>query len=845
MPPPSSLGDDLSDDDDDVSLETGPAAAAAAGKAPARPPPKPAVLPVKTTVAAPKGIPQDLVAMFTFDKPRAASKPDVKAHIAKVLGKRKASVIASKAKEPKEVNEEPKKAGDDGDASDSDSDGSPVVLSRQMQRLVDDEKADEKRQKRLRIASEEAKRIQEEQAEWDERIKEEVEANNKQVAGAEKVRDEVRAKAEEAAVAFGAADADDTPYPSAFVRALEDHAFGTAAVHRLAPKCPTPTPKTLGPFENAARRRVAKAGGSAEDADVAVAEALREALEGGFLAAAFAAEVDGARVASRRMVPATPGTRDETETETETEKNHPACDAATARWLFDAATRPESSRGVALGARDALLAAAGYEPFGLDARQPPRRRRGVFALPVAERSKASRGGILNRGPGGGTEEAREKDERAPALAWAPTAGEVLEALRRLGVRAPDVGDHLFDASPELVSSTKGRAPGGEKGGKKTKASAGKGKGEKAKASETKAKATRLPGEHRKSVSVNALAADMSISKNISKQDSKDGSFPLSGRSAADKSDAAALVRPPPGPLKPQIVAAVQLLAAWCERDGDGGRSGSETIVSDPADAASLLAALAALRLDPRAAALAHVADAAAAALLAAASRGADDETWRSFEQKAATAVARVGATHASRLSAVRWVPWSSAREQRVQDAASLVALTDIQAVLAPHVKRALANAKAEEGLAVATGGGKRDKRGGRDAPKASARERARDADAVDLRSAATATLGGVVVDGHTTAEEAWALVSAIHHVDVVLHAGAAEPTRSEDEPEKTETETDTERVARRSFMSFLKDVKAKVPRSNKAGLQSLKTLAVATYTRHQRAQQLRESENDR
>jgi hypothetical protein len=241
MPPPSSLGDDLSDDDDDVSLETGPAAAAAAGKAPARPPPKPAVLPVKTTVAAPKGIPQDLVAMFTFDKPRAASKPDVKAHIAKVLGKRKASVIASKAKEPKEVNEEPKKAGDDGDASDSDSDGSPVVLSRQMQRLVDDEKADEKRQKRLRIASEEAKRIQEEQAEWEKRMKEEVEAN-KQVAGAEKVRDEVRAKAEEAAVAFGAADADDTPYPSAFVRALEDHAFGTAAVHRLAPACPTPTP---------------------------------------------------------------------------------------------------------------------------------------------------------------------------------------------------------------------------------------------------------------------------------------------------------------------------------------------------------------------------------------------------------------------------------------------------------------------------------------------------------------------------------------------------------------------------------------------------------------------------
>jgi hypothetical protein len=109
-----------------------------------------------------------------------------------------------------------------------------------------------------------------------------------------------------------------------------------------------------------------------------------------------------------------------------------------------------------------------------------------------------------------------------------------------------------------------------------------------------------------------------------------------------------------------------------------------------------------------------------------------------------------------------------------------------------------------------------------------------------VQSAATATLGGVVVDGHTTAEEAWALVSAIHHVDVVLHAGMAEPTRS-----GTETETETANVAQRSFMSFLKDVKAKVPRSNKAGLQALKTLAVATYTRHQRAQQLRESKSDR
>ena len=860
MPPPSSLGDDLSDDDD-VSLETGAAAAAATGKPPARPPPKPAALPIKTTVEAPKGIPQDLAALFTFDKPRASSKPDVKAHIAKVLGKRRASVIASNAKEPEEGDGEPKKGGEKlGDASGSDSDGSPVVLSKQMQRLVDDEKADEKRQRRLRVASEEAKKIQEEERRALASIKEAMAARQEE---AETVKDEVRAKAEEAAAAIGAADADDTPYPSAFVRALDDHAFGSAAIERLAPRCPAPTPGTLKPFENAARRRVAKAGGTAGDADAAVAEALREALEGGFLAAAFAAEVDSALglERARAMMPATPGadgaTDDDASERAETKGKSvaddsragrdPACDAATARWLFDAATRPESSKSVALGARDALLAAAGYEPIGLDARQPPRRRRGVFALPVARNPKASKdlAKAESRGPGDGEVSRREIDARAPALAWAPTAGEVLEALRRLGVRAPDVGEPLASSLP--ASSV----PGGENAGAATKASAATRRTKR----NAETKASRLPGERRKSASLNALAEDMSLSKSISKKESKEGSFPMSGRSAADTRDAAALMRPPPGALKPQLLAAAQLLAAWCARDGDGGKGARLSIASDPADAASLLAALAALRLDPRAAALAHVADDAAAALLAAASRTADEKTWAAFERAAARAVARVGATHASRLAATRWVPWSSVREQRVQDAAALVALTDIQDVLAPHVKRALANAKASPPLPGSrdpggkTGGktgnkkGKRgeDARGEAYSAKASV-PNCQNADAVDVQSAATATLGGVVVDGHTTAEEAWALVSAIHHVDVVLHAGMAEPTRSETE---TETETETANVAQRSFMSFLKDVKAKVPRSNKAGLQALKTLAVATYTRHQRAQQLRESKSDR
>ena len=561
-----------------------------------------------------------------------------------------------------------------------------------------------------------------------------------------------------------------------------------------------------------------------------------------------ATDDDASRTMGTRTIGSAAETKGKSETRDDSRARIPACDAETARWLFDAATRPESSKSVALGARDALLAAAGYEPIGLDARHPPRRRRGVFALPVARNPKTSKAAESRLGDGEASRREiafrREIDARAPALAWAPTAGEVLEALRRLGVRALDVGEPIESSLP--ASSV----PSGENAGAATKASAAT---RRTKRNAFPTKASRLPGEQRKSASLNALAEDMSLSKSISKKESKEGSFPMSGRSAADTRDAAALMRPPPGALKPQVFAAAQLLAAWCARDGDGGRPARLSIASDPADAASLLAALAALRLDPRAAALAHVADDAAAALLAAASRTADEETWAAFERAAARAVARVGATHASRLAATRWVPWTSAREQRVQDAAALVALTDIQAVLAPHVKRALANARASPPLprgdpgdfSLKTGHkkGKRgkveDARGEVYSAKASVPNR-QNADAVDVQSAATATLGGVVVDGHTTAEEAWALVSAIHHVDVVLHAGMAEPKRS-----GTETETETENVAQRSFMSFLKDVKAKVPRSNKAGLQALKTLAVATYTRHQRAQQLRESKSDR
>ena len=45
-------------------------------------------------------------------------------------------------------------------------------------------------------------------------------------------------------------------------------------------------------------------------------------------------------------------------------------------------------------------------------------------------------------------------------------------------------------------------------------------------------------------------------------------------------------------------------------------------------------------------------------------------------------------------------------------------------------------------------------------------------------------------------------------------------------------------------MRWLRGTKASIPRSNKTALCTAKNLAVAVYTRHQRAQQLRESKHE-
>ena len=98
---------------------------------------------------------------------------------------------------------------------------------------------------------------------------------------------------------------------------------------------------------------------------------------------------------------------------------------------------------------------------------------------------------------------------------------------------------------------------------------------------------------------------------------------------------------------------------------------------DPEGAADLLAVLAGLRIDPRAGALRAAVDHCAENILAAAALGCDGDEWRAFRSAAASKLARVGPTHAARLAAIRWIPWSTRKEQEVQDLAALVAIEHI------------------------------------------------------------------------------------------------------------------------------------------------------------------------
>jgi hypothetical protein len=706
---------DLTDDDDelDCEMDVDARSGSRTGRRPsAKPPPAPSLSPLKV----PKGISDEILSLFDFTAKPTDAASLARNRVSKVLGKKRPS-----------------------DADDP----APAALGSgsTIARLLREKAEDEQREKKVARQTKTLRDM--------ERSDEATAAIRQRQAGAEALGRKIDARAAEVEEAFAGEVMDETPYPSEVVRAFDDAAFipspeaPGAAPDPFAPPidCPTPVPSDLAPFVDAAAKGAARRGA---DTTVARAEVLREIVARGWLADAFAA-------ARRRASPDRPAILPE--------------DPATAQWLFRVATDPASSRECALGARDALFAAAGYEPSGADA----------CAVPIRCRTSSSSSAAA------ASSDARESF----ALSWRPTAEETAAAMAKLGVAA------AWGAETDEATET-----GKKKAAKSTSKATSTARGSRARAAK-------------------AAAAD--------------GTFPTSGRDAASRAAVAALLRPPTGPLRPHVFAATQLVGVF--HSARVAVPGS----SDPSGDARALAAVAAMRLDPRAGALAPSLDFAGAAIVAAAS--ANDETWAAFLAAAATALARVGPTHASRLAAVRWTPWAGARAQRLQDDAALIALRD----LVPHILRAEGIEVEDEEEAIAAAGGNRKRMGAAAATEA----------ATDAQAEAARALSPVRVGKDTTPDCAWALVTAIHLADMVLHAGAAagggdaaEDPRGPRTPGSAATAASSLNRAAGEFMSFLKNTKARIPRSNMTALSVAKNLAVAVYTRHQRAQQLRENKHD-
>jgi hypothetical protein len=204
----------------------------------------------------------------------------------------------------------------------------------------------------------------------------------------------------------------------------------------------------------------------------------------------------------------------------------------------------------------------------------------------------------------------------------------------------------------------------------------------------------------------------------------------------------------------------------------------------------------------------------------------------------------------------------------VQDRAALAALED----LAPRIARAIEENRSgeeEEGDADPPGDPgeaknptrKKPEKGKRSKPEPAAKktEKAASASASDagasalpsaeaLRTAAVEALRPVRVTKRASADAAWALATAIRLADLVLHSGLASVPREGESgaAAAAAAAADAASLQRASegFMAFLKDVKAKITNNHRAALSAVKMLAVALYTRHQRAQQLREAEHD-
>ena len=200
-----------------------------------------------------------------------------------------------------------------------------------------------------------------------------------------------------------------------------------------------------------------------------------------------------------------------------------------------------------------------------------------------------------------------------ALSWRPTAEETAAAMAKLGVAA--AWGVEADEATEI----------------------GKEKAARARARGSRARRPKLPSAG-----------------------ARDGTFPTSGRDAASRAAVAALLRPPSGPLRAQVFAATQLVGVFHSAPGPR--------VLGSVRGARALAAMAAMRLDPRAGALAPALDFAGAAIVAAAS--AKDETWLSFLTSRRRRWRASDPRTRPRLAAVRWTPWAG-RAQSLQDAAAL------------------------------------------------------------------------------------------------------------------------------------------------------------------------------
>ena len=111
------------------------------------------------------------------------------------------------------------------------------------------------------------------------------------------------------------------------------------------------------------------------------------------------------------------------------------------------------------------------------------------------------------------------------------------------------------------------------------------------------------------------------------------------------------------------------------------------------------------------------------------------------------------------------------------------------------------------------------------------------------------------MDVESDVDAAWAIHTAMHLADIVLHAGtlgggaglrggSLGANGAPRTPGKEAAESASLDAAAESFMQFLKRTKANIPRSGKTAMNALKNLAVVIFTRQQRAEQLRRTKTE-